>query len=69
MAKLTVDEIIDSLKAECKEQKDTIKYLEQQEEMKYYIAVHRKAVKFLEQNIEYLEELKQYKIAWKSLEI
>lgn len=63
MSKLTVDEIINDLKAECKEQKDTIKYLEQQEEMEKYVAVHRRAIEFLESNIDYLEELKQYKFA------
>lgn len=63
VVKLSVDEIIDGLKEECAEQKDTIKYLEQQEEMENYISVHRKVVEFLEQNIKYLEELKQYKSA------
>lgn len=63
MSKLTVDEIINDLKEECKEQKDTIKYLEQQEEMEKYVAVHRRAIEFLESNIDYLEELKQYKFA------
>lgn len=63
MTKLTVDEIINGLKVECKEQKDTIDYLERQQEMEYYIGVHRKAVEFIEQNIEYLEQLKRYKIA------
>ena len=61
MSRLTIDEVIQIVKAECEEQKDTIKYLEGQEEQKHYIQFHEKVVNECEHIVEYLTELKQYK--------
>lgn len=61
MQRLNIDELIYISEREAKEQENTIKYLEELEEFKYYIAPHREAKKKCEQIAEYLKELKQYK--------
>ena len=56
---MTIDEMISKLKIECKEQKDSVAYLETQEEYAYYIEPHRQAITACEQLAEWLEELKK----------
>lgn len=55
---MTIDEMISKIKIECKEQKDSVAYLETQEEYAYYIEPHRQAITACEQLAEWLEELK-----------
>lgn len=58
MKKITINEIINDIKTEYEEQKNTIEYLKEQEEYKHYIQYHEKVAVSCEQIIEWLEKLK-----------
>lgn len=55
---MTIDEMINKLNIERKQQEDTIKYLKYHKEDEHYIAPHREAISDCEQLVEWLEELK-----------
>ena len=63
MERLRIDEMKEKLRQEKEDQKDTVKYLETQEEKECFIAVHKQMISMCEQLAEWLEELKAYKNA------
>lgn len=58
---MTIDKMIQKLKAACEEQQRIIEYLESIQEERYYIAPHRQAILENQQLAEWLEELKLLK--------
>lgn len=63
---MTIDEMISKLKIEYEEQKDTVAYLETQEEHAYDIEPHRQAIIACEQLAEWLGKYKQveFEVNW-----
>lgn len=62
---MTIDEMINKLNIERKQQEGTIKYLKYHKEDEHYIAPHREAISDCEQLAEWLEELKAIR-QWKA---
>lgn len=56
---MSIDEMIEKLRLECEEQKNTVEYLKKQDDKKCYIVPHRQASLDCEQLAEWLEELKK----------